>query len=233
MRRRVPASTGRPAGAPRSSPRCVPPSAATSASVSCRPIASLRYDAASSAVKRRSAARTSTSSPRARSRASGRGGSARLAITRCSCGGRWSSRKAIAVVDLARLDDVVVVEDQHDVTVDGPEVVDEGGEHRLHRQRLGCLEEVERAGAHRRGQRPQPGDDVGPEVRRVVVARVQGQPRGRALRPSAGVAASHSVSSVVLPKPAGADTSTAWRRSRGPGARSGATAAPARPRAGT
>ena len=59
------------------------------------PITSLRYAAASSGVKRRSAARISTSSPRARSRASGSAGSARLAITRCSCGGRWSSRKAI------------------------------------------------------------------------------------------------------------------------------------------
>ena len=47
------------------------------------------------AVKRRSPARSSTSWPRARSRASGSGGSLRLASTRCSAGGRWSSRNSI------------------------------------------------------------------------------------------------------------------------------------------
>ena len=91
------------------------------------------------------------------------------------------------VVDLARLDDVVVVEDQHDVPVDGAEVVEEGGEHRLHGQRLRCLEELEGAGAHRRSEGPEPGDDVGPEVRRVVVAGVQRQPRRGARRPPAAV----------------------------------------------
>ncbi len=57
-------------------------------------MASARYAAASSAVKRRSAARTSSRSPSARSDASGSGGSARVAITRRICGGRCSSRKA-------------------------------------------------------------------------------------------------------------------------------------------
>lgn len=62
--------------------------AATSPAVSWRPIISLRYAAASSGVKRSSAARISTSSPRARNRASGNAGSARQAITTCSRGGR-------------------------------------------------------------------------------------------------------------------------------------------------
>ena len=48
------------------------------------------------ALKPRSAARTSRSWPRARSRGRGSGGSSRLAITRCRVGGRCSSRKATA-----------------------------------------------------------------------------------------------------------------------------------------
>ena len=50
-------------------PSVRPSSAATSCAVSPRPITSLRYAAASSGVKRRSPARISTSSPRARRRA--------------------------------------------------------------------------------------------------------------------------------------------------------------------
>ena len=114
-------------------PSVRPSSAATSAAVSCRPITSLRYAAASSGVNRRSAARTSTSSPRARSRASGSGGSARLAITRCSRGGRWSSRNAIASWIVAGLDQVVVVEHQHDVAAGRAEVVEQRRQHHLDR----------------------------------------------------------------------------------------------------
>jgi hypothetical protein len=63
-------------------PSVRPSSAATSPAVSARPIAPVRYAAAISAVKRRSAARSSTSSPRPRNRASGSARSARPAITR-------------------------------------------------------------------------------------------------------------------------------------------------------
>ena len=91
-------------------------SAATSGAVSASPMTPLRYAAASAGVKRRSAARISTSSPRARSRASG---SARVGaggddeVHVAPAGGRagtpsraWTSR---------RVDRVVVVEHQHDV----------------------------------------------------------------------------------------------------------------------
>ena len=87
--------TAPPAGARRSTLRCAPPALPRPRAVSANPITPLRYAAASSGVKRRSAARISTSSPRPRNRASGNAGSARPAITRCTCGGRWSSRKAI------------------------------------------------------------------------------------------------------------------------------------------
>ena len=63
--------------------------------VSARPITSVRYAAASAGENRRSAARTSTRSPRTRSRASGSAGSARVARTRCAFGGRWSTRNSI------------------------------------------------------------------------------------------------------------------------------------------
>jgi hypothetical protein len=68
--------------------------------------------------------------------ASGSGGSARLAITRCICGGRWSSRKPIPSC-MSRVDDVVVVEHQHDIVRDGAEIVKQGDEARLAR-RLGA-----------------------------------------------------------------------------------------------
>ena len=50
---------------------------------------------ASSGVNSRSTWRISTICPRPRSRARGRGGSSRLAMTRCSCDGRCSRRKVI------------------------------------------------------------------------------------------------------------------------------------------
>ncbi len=65
---------------------------AMSAAVRSRPIEPFRYSAASSAVKRRSAARISASSPRARKRANGRGGSDRLVTTSCTRSGRFSRR---------------------------------------------------------------------------------------------------------------------------------------------
>ena len=69
------------------------------------------------------------------------------------------------------------------------------------------LQEAERGRADAGRRRPQRRDHVGPEGRRVVVARVQGQPGGGGVALGRGTAASHSTSSVVLPKPAGADTS--------------------------
>ena len=98
-------------------------------------MASLRYAAASSAVKRRSAARTSRSSPRARKPASGHGGSARLATTRCSCAGRCSTRNSIDSCTSDRLDDVVVVEHQDDIAVEAGDVVEQGGDDVLQRAR--------------------------------------------------------------------------------------------------
>ena len=80
-----------------------------------QPAASLRYARASSRVNRRSAARTSTSCPCALRRASGNGGSARVAITTCADGGRCSSRNAIPVLDVAGVDHVEVIKDEDEL----------------------------------------------------------------------------------------------------------------------
>ena len=68
-------------------------SAAICSSVSASPMTFCRKRAVSASVKRKSAARTSVSKPRTRSRASGRLGSSRVVITKCSCGGALSSRE--------------------------------------------------------------------------------------------------------------------------------------------
>ena len=67
---------------------------------------SLRYVEASSGVKRRSAARISTKSPRARSSASGSGGSAWVVMSRWSWVGRCSRQKSYALLDALVIDEV-------------------------------------------------------------------------------------------------------------------------------
>ena len=154
-----------------------PPSAATSCAVRPSPITPFRYAAASSGVKRRSAARISTSSPRARNRASGNAGSARLAITRWICGGRCSSRNAMPVQHVARVDDVVVVEHQDDIVRDGAEIVEQSRQEPLRSAAgatAGARAHLAPTPGHRRLQR---GDQVGPEQRGIVVALVEREPR--------------------------------------------------------
>ena len=131
------------------------------------------------------------------------------------------------VLDLARLDDVVVVEHQHDVVRDGVEVVEQGGEDRLDRRRLGRLQERERVVADPGRGRLERGDDVRPEHRRIVVALVERQPR-RGASIAGGGRASHSASSVVFPNPAGADTSVSAASTPGSAARSVGDAPPGR-----
>ena len=135
--------------------------------------------AASPAVKRRSPARSSASWPRARSLASGSGGSLRLASTMCSAGGRWSSRNSHRPVHLGRLDHVVVVDHQRHVLGRRGELVHQRGDGGRERggRRAGHdrTDAVGHAGAHA----VERGRDVAPEPHRVVVARVERQPRHR------------------------------------------------------
>ena len=111
-------------------------SAAMSSSERFRPITRLRNSAASAGVKRKSAARSSVNWPRARNRARGSCGSSRVAMTRCICGGRCSSRKVRASSTGSGIDDVVVVEDEDEIVLDGGDLVEQGRQDRFGRRRL-------------------------------------------------------------------------------------------------
>ena len=171
-----------------------------------RPATSLRYAVTSSRVKRRSAARTSTSSPRARSRASGRAGSARVLITRCTCGGQVLDQERDVARDRRAVGEVVVVEDQVDArpavrssslsTV--ARTVSIGG--------CGALQERQRAGADAGRRGVQRGHHVGPERRRAAARSPPGTPTRRGVR-GRGRPSAQAASRVVLPKPGGAETS--------------------------
>lgn len=82
------------------------------------------------------------------------------------------------VVDLGRVDDVVVVEHLHDVVGEGAQIVEQSGEDRLGR-RSGRRQERQRSLAElvrRSGHRRQGGDQVRPEPRGIVVPPVERQP---------------------------------------------------------
>src|SRR5262249_6238489 len=110
-------------------------SVSTSDSESSNPPASLTYAATSSGVKRRSRLRSSTSSPRARSRASGKAGSDRVLIARCTCGGRGAGRNTMPAREPgpAAGGEVVVVEHDVELVGQGPELVEHRGQDSLDR----------------------------------------------------------------------------------------------------
>ena len=82
------------------------------------------------------------------------------------------------VLHLARVDDMVVIQHQHDVTRGSAQVVEQNGQHRLDRRRPGRLQQGQRALTDPGSHRPQRGDHIGPEGHRIVVGPVQRQPRG-------------------------------------------------------
>ena len=81
------------------------------------------------------------------------------------------------VLDLARLDEVVVVEQQHHLVRQGVEVVEQRGEDHLDRRRLGRLQERERIVTDAGPGRPERRDHVRPEHCGIVVALVEREPR--------------------------------------------------------
>ena len=121
------------------------------------------------------------------------------------------------LVDLRRFDDVVVVEHQDEVVVDGVQIVEQGRDDGLD-LRLRHLQERLRVGAH---ARVRPTGARRPRRSRTARARCRAG-RARATR-SPGRRRTSSATSVVLPNPAGADTSVSagcsrWsRRSRSRG----------------
>jgi hypothetical protein len=138
----------------------------------------VRNAAASSGVKRRSAARISTSSPRAQA---GEGQRRVGAAGDHQVQGRGEvvEQEGQPFVDLSRVDGVVVVQHQHDIAREGTEFVEQRGEDRVDRRRLRRLEERERPRVDPGHGSPQRGDQVGPEGCRLIVALVEREPGHR------------------------------------------------------
>ena len=80
------------------------------------------------------------------------------------------------VADIVTLDQVVVVEDQPDLARCCRELVEQGGEHQIGRH-WGGREELQRTRADTGHRHLERGHHVGPEGRRLVVSRVEREPR--------------------------------------------------------
>ena len=83
-------------------------------------------------------------------------------------------------VDGKLLDEVIIVEDQDNMLWQGTHVVDEFHQDCVDGRRLGRLE-VQRCGAEAGMQCVQRSEDVAPELCRIILAAVQGDPGERAL----------------------------------------------------
>ena len=83
------------------------------------------------------------------------------------------------VIDVVRVDHVVVVEHKHDVVRHRGELVEHRREDGLDRRWLGPPEHGQRMGADPRRHRLQRGDQVGPEGGGFVVSQVEREPRHR------------------------------------------------------
>ena len=216
-RRRGCAATGPRAGDLPPIPRSGSPARRRDSGSRSRPMTSLRNAAASRCVKRRSAARSSSSSPRARRRATGSGGSARVVMATPASAGRWSSRNVISVVDFLGLDDVIVIERQHERPVETVQVVDQahhdtGG----HRGAVG-LQECGRIDADC-GAAAWTAAITLVRKRRGSLSSASSESQATRRDPACWAVChrvSHWLSSVVLPNPAGAQTRT--RRGSGSG----------------
>ena len=74
-------------------------------------------------------------------------------------------------------DEVVVIQDQDDVLGTGRYLVEQHGEDRLRRRRLGCLEKLQHLLPQTGLHRLECGNQVRPEAGRIIVPLVQGKPR--------------------------------------------------------
>ena len=86
------------------------------------------------------------------------------------------------LIDLGGVDRVVVVEHEKDIPSDAVDVVDQVGEDRLGRRRLGRLEGGHRVGPAARLGAVQSGGKVEKELEGVVVCLVEGEPGDVKLR---------------------------------------------------
>ena len=83
------------------------------------------------------------------------------------------------LVDVLRVDEVVVVEHEDEPLRRRAELIHQGREDRLDRRRLRLPQQGERGRADSRSHRLQGGDDIGPEGRRLAVAGVEREPGRR------------------------------------------------------
>jgi len=94
---------------------------------------------------------------------------------------RVASQERHPVLHVARVDDVVVIEHQHDLAGHGAQVVEQRGQHRFDRGRPGRVQQGQRTLADSGCRRPQRGDHIGPERCRIVVGSVEREPRRQPL----------------------------------------------------
>ena len=123
-------------------------------------------------MKRRSAARTSSSSPRARSRESGQGGVRAGADDQPKLWRHVVDEERHPSRDLDAVGEVVVVEHQRDIAGLDAELVHHPGEHGLDR-RVPGLQESECGITGARDGPVEGQQDVGPERRRLTVPAVE------------------------------------------------------------
>ena len=172
-----------------------------------RPITWLRNSAASAGVKRKSAARSSVNWPRARNRARGScgiltGGDDQVHLRR-----QVLEQKGEGMVNRFGINHVVVVQDEDEIVRDGGDFIEQGRQNRFGWRWLRRLEQhptpllqysAQSSAKQRRGR----SESVwGRYPLRPATAR----PTGRS-QP-----ATHSLTSVVLPKPAGAEMRVSLR----------------------
>ena len=91
---------------------------------------------------------------------------------------RWQvvEQERHGLLHLAGLDEVVVVEHQHDLAAGRADVVEQRGEQHLDRWRLRCGQQCQLVHTHVGLRSPQGRDQVGPEGHRIVVTPVERQP---------------------------------------------------------
>jgi hypothetical protein len=90
-------------------------------------------------------------------------------------------QKDEGIVNRSGIDNMVVVEDEHNIVREGGELVDQRRQDRFGRRWLRGLKHTQQAPADSRRDRLQRGDEVRQKAREVVIPFVQRQPGGWSL----------------------------------------------------
>ena len=106
----------------------------------------------------------------------GERGSSRVAMTRCSCGGRCSTQKGEGLVNRLGIDQVVVVQDEDERVREGGDVIEQGRQDRVDGRWLRRLQHTQYTLSNRRRNGLQRSDEVQEKAGGVVLPFVQRQP---------------------------------------------------------